>query len=254
MFVAALKMEHELLGLPFLADPTEALGVQGFIKAARRAVPHTPKRKQPITAEMLYAMRREADSANAKDHEYMTAAFCLHDGLMRFSETVKLTVRDVVFDQERGVVYIIIRDSKASRGRDELISLAHYRDCSAASMLRDYWMKNRLFEKPGDAKLFPNVDGKSVLNKSHKAQPSKFVRWLRRVLEKAGYEGSNFSGHSFRAGGAKDLWNRKVPACLIKIAGRWRSDCYRIYIRDHPAANAIVTARAFGDVVRTFGA
>jgi hypothetical protein len=40
----------------------------------------------------------------------------------------------------------------------------------------------------------------------------------------------SFAGHSLRRGGATSLALRGVPDHLIKVLGRWRSDCYQRYL------------------------
>jgi hypothetical protein len=47
-----------------------------------------------------------------------------------------------------------------------------------------------------------------------------------------------FSGHSLRAGGATDLANNGVPHYLIQSIGRWSSDAFKIYLRNHPVLQA----------------
>ena len=44
-------------------------------------------------------------------------------------------------------------------------------------------------------------------------------------------EPDRYKGHSFRIGGATSLARRGVPSHIIQIMGRWRSDCYKLYIR-----------------------
>ena len=46
--------------------------------------------------------------------------------------------------------------------------------------------------------------------------------------------GSTMSGHSMRAGGATALAMAGVPPDLIQAAGRWSSDEFHKYIRQHP--------------------
>ena len=57
---------------------------------------------------------------------------------------------------------------------------------------------------------------------------SWFVHRLQSVL------GSNFAGHSLRSGGATDLALSGVSDDAIQAMGRWSSDTWRIYIREHP--------------------
>ena len=43
--------------------------------------------------------------------------------------------------------------------------------------------------------------------------------------------GVNINTHSFRIGGASAAASRGVPDSVIQMMGRWRSDCFRRYIR-----------------------
>jgi hypothetical protein len=54
-----------------------------------------------------------------------------------------------------------------------------------------------------------------------------------------------YSGHSFRAGGATDLFTARVPYNIIKKFGRWKSDAAMKYYRDElDISNSV--ASAFG--------
>jgi hypothetical protein len=55
-----------------------------------------------------------------------------------------------------------------------------------------------------------------------------FLRYLRRFFP------STISGHSMRAGGATALAAAGVTPALIQAAGRWSSDSFQKYIRQHP--------------------
>lgn len=45
------------------------------------------------------------------------------------------------------------------------------------------------------------------------------------------HDNINLNTHSFRIGGASAAASSGVPDSIIKILGRWSSDCYRRYIR-----------------------
>jgi hypothetical protein len=51
--------------------------------------------------------------------------------------------------------------------------------------------------------------------------------------------------HSFRSGGATDLFHNNCRPLYIKFQGRWKSDAYTIYIRDHPEKRSTEIAKAF---------
>ena len=46
------------------------------------------------------------------------------------------------------------------------------------------------------------------------------------MLETAGVDASDFSGHSFRIGAATTATSRGVEDNMIKTLGRWESDAY----------------------------
>lgn len=70
---------------------------------------------------------------------------------------------------------------------------------------------------------------------------TRFVNYLRQALGEAGYDGSAYSGHSFRSGAATWAASIGIPSDKIQIMGRWSSDAYRLYIRT-PAAEHLAAA------------
>lgn len=60
---------------------------------------------------------------------------------------------------------------------------------------------------------------------------TQFIQYCRRVLNVCGYDSCKYNGHSFRIGAATSAGAGKVEDHLIKILGRWSSDCYCRYIR-----------------------
>ena len=54
---------------------------------------------------------------------------------------------------------------------------------------------------------------------------------LRDVLQHCGILPQHYFSHSFRIGAATTAAAAGIPAWLIKVLGRWSSDCYERYIR-----------------------
>ena len=54
---------------------------------------------------------------------------------------------------------------------------------------------------------------------------------LRSLLLCLGYKEKHYAPHNFRIGTATTAAAAKLTPWLIKTVGRWRSDCYEIYIR-----------------------
>lgn len=46
--------------------------------------------------------------------------------------------------------------------------------------------------------------------------------------------GNNKSGHSMRSGGASAMAQAGLPLDHIQDAGRWSSEAFKTYVRDHP--------------------
>ena len=59
----------------------------------------------------------------------------------------------------------------------------------------------------------------------------QFIGELNRVCHRLKLDASLFSMHSFRIGGATELFRRGVSREIIKILGRWHGLTYEVYIR-----------------------
>ena len=57
------------------------------------------------------------------------------------------------------------------------------------------------------------------------------VSKLRDFLFRLGLHPENYAGHSFRVGAATSAAAAGVPDSLVKVMGRWKSDCFRVYVR-----------------------
>ena len=65
---------------------------------------------------------------------------------------------------------------------------------------------------------------------------SKFLSMLQIVCQKAGLESYGFKGHSFRIGAATTAAAKGIEDHLIQNLGRWKSDCYKTYVRVQPSS------------------
>lgn len=89
------------------------------------------------------------------------------------------------------------------------------------------------------AYLFPSSSSSSPCPKD------AWVAYLRHHLQALGFPADQFSGHSFRSGGATDLWDSGERPRHIQRYGRWLSDAFWLYIRDNPELTAQQIAAAF---------
>ena len=57
-----------------------------------------------------------------------------------------------------------------------------------------------------------------------------FTTKLSKLLEQCGFDGTQYSGHSFRRGGATFALHCGVPGHYIKLQGDWLSNAYERYL------------------------
>ena len=68
----------------------------------------------------------------------------------------------------------------------------------------------------------------------------KLTRETRLLISKGGLNSREFAGHSFRIGAATTAASANLPPWLIKVLGRWSSDCFERYIKTPPSVLAQV--------------
>ena len=83
-----------------------------------------------------------------------------------------------------------------------------------------------------------------MANRVHKTQPwepiarlwanhgvgnGHVVQLLKEVASELGLNAANYSTHSIRIGGSTALLNSGANPLVIKLLGRWLSDCYQSY-------------------------
>ena len=88
-------------------------------------------------------------------------------------------------------------------------------------------MKDYLFQAqpPSSHPLFAFVQPRQWLTRKN------LTTELRTILQHCGLPANNFYSHSFRIGAATTAAKAGLPPWLIKVLGRWSSDCYERYIR-----------------------
>lgn len=226
---------------------------RGLMKYDRSPV----RRKLPITLHRLLEMLKHAPLTDLRNLQYVPMAFLAHDGLLRYSELHNLTCGDLAFTSG-DTVELTIRISKTTHDKPpEVITLDSYMihgtSFCAVSLLRSYYDRLKAAHYDwgrSDHPLFPDIrTGRLFVRPTPKTH---FVAWTQARLAQAGHDASKYSGHSFRSGGATDLYGAGAHSRTIKIAGRWSSEAYVIYIRDHPEEAARNIAKAYQYVI-TYG-
>jgi integrase len=211
------------------------------------------KRKAPITlnilAKLVHGLNFQQD---LKAFQFSAMMFTAHDACLRLKELLALRWSDISWVTKAGQptkVRIRIRVSK-SRYEEaaETLEIPLYQleghPLCAVSFLWAYMSDSRVQGRQGgdeEAFLFPNIrSGKG-------AQPRQaFVNWVQARLSVNGFTAAQFGGHSFRAGGATDLFKGHAPEVITRMIGRWRSrEAYLLYIRFEPEQQATIVSEAY---------
>ena len=233
-------------------DEESILRLEDLITGLKKFDRSTPRRKLPMTHQVIADIAATADLSTVHDYQCITMCKVAHDALLRGVELMTLKVGDLVWSQDQQQVTIALHLSKVNKtGPPEQVTLHDYGPTSAVAFLREYLRIMRFQEQrlTSAQPLWPIVAETTGEVAWHRpTSKTRFVGYVRVLLERAGYESKLYSGHSFRSGGATDLWaTHRCRARTIQLFGRWKSDAYRLYIRDNPQATAeeVSAAMAF---------
>ena len=141
-----------------------------------------------------------------------------------FDPASHMTFNDVAVDSHTSptIMRIRLKVSKCDpfrRGVDIVLGRTYTDLCPVVAMLHYMAIRGN-----ADGPLFKFQDGCPLTK-------PKLVSALREALSAAGYDSSQFSGHSFRIGAASTAASQGLEDSTIKTLGRWQSDAYLRYIR-----------------------
>jgi hypothetical protein len=218
--------------------------------------------KKPFTLELIM---RIINILNLNNDEELLFALCMllcHNGLFRSAELFSgLQVNKLVWNHRDKCVTVQIDRSKRNQaGGPQFILISDYNGLSAYKLLVEWFDRHKLWNQP-ELYILPRIISTSNNNYKRDTLKSRRInldftmsgsiywwrRWIVKGCGKIGLDSKYYSGHSFRAGGATDLFTARVPFHIIKKMGRWKSDssCMRYYRDDIDIAEAV--ALAFGN-------
>lgn len=245
--LALLKRANREAGHTYISEADEAR-LQDVISGLKKFDRTAPRRKLPMTADLLARVEPFLPLSTQSGFQVATMQRVAHDGLLRGSELVQLKRGHCQWSADGDSVTIMIHLSKANKvGPPEPVTLINYGPSSAVAYLKEYWRGLNMSEQPANAPLWPK------LGHARRVPLTKndFVKAARQALQHAGLNPQLYSGHSYRSGGATDLWaSQRVRPRDIQLFGRWRSDAFYLYIRDHPHERAQTIADAFASFQR----
>jgi hypothetical protein len=193
------------------------------------------------------AMQAVADLSNHQDFQLVTMCRVARDALLRGVELCKLLIGEVTWNASRTEATLHLHYSKAHKERSapERVIISDYGPGSGVAFLREYFRVMGLDTKAPAYPLWPFIDDLGSVSWTTSTSKYKFILRSRHLLERAGFPSKHFAGHSYRSGGATDLWeSQRCRPLTLKLHGRWKSEAYRLYIRDNPHQTAQEVARA----------
>ena len=212
-----------------------------FLNGVRR---HTISRRHyrlPFRKrEMRLLLEATSRCAFTEHVQYMfkAAILCAYFGCLRVSEYTLTKFNTDTFLRRKDVKFIVDNQGKLSRIKlrlrrtkttqfgsiiyVDIFSAADKRYCPVHALFR----YNQYFNQTHD------MDSPFFHTSSQPLTNRKFGSLLKTVVEYAGLDSKRYSSHSLRAGGATVAADSGAPSWVVQRLGRWKSDCYKIYIRN----------------------
>ena len=213
--------------------------LQRLLKGFKRTSDNTRRKREPMTISILSQLYDILKPMLSEDLDTVMiwASFTLaFFGFLRVSEFTSptpakagssLTVRDVSFTPNIAnptSISVTIKQSKTDPFREgTTLTIAKSKShVCAVEALREYLLQRNPQNEHEPLFTLQNGEAltRTVLNSN-----------IRTLLLCLGYQHKHYAPHSFRIGAATTAAAANLPPWLIKTLGRWRSDCYEVYIR-----------------------
>ena len=235
-YLAAVRHFHIRYG--FKLNFQKMLRLQLVLRGIKRSQGDQIRVRLPITIhhlQLFYMMLAMPTTTNYDSLMLWAAMTLAFFGFLRlgeltcnskFNSDIHLTPEDVVFSpgpQPSTSMFIRIKESKTDPfrvGHTITVGATNTFLCPVFAMKQ--YLARRQIVSIGP--LFVNASGKPLTKHALTSETRKF-------LAQAGFNASNFAGHSYRIGAATTAASAKLPSWLIKTLGRWSSDCYERYIQ-----------------------
>ena len=237
LYLVAVQDLHRELNFPLKLIEMHRL--QKVLTGIKRLTPTKRLDRFPITLTVLHSIHShlKPELSHNLNHVMLWAAFTLaFFGFLRSSEftchgpfdpSVHLTCNDITLlpnSHSPSHMLVHIKQSKTDpfrQGHTITIAKSSSPICSVMAM-KDYLFQA---QPTSSQPLFTFIQPQQWLTQNN------LTTELRSILQHCGLPAHNFYSHSFRIGAATTAAKAGLPPWLIKVLGRWSSDCYERYIR-----------------------
>jgi hypothetical protein len=229
VYLAAVRSLHIELGYD---NPLS--GCQRLTRAVKAIsiTSEAPKQKLPITLDILFKIE-ETMNDNFDSNVLWAAMTLAHFGCLRageltvpsvmsFDPLIHLSVGDVNFSQlDPNTPYMSVfikrsKTDKSNKGFNVYIGCSGTNVCALCAVKK---LLSNYAHRDLHLPLF-EFSNHIVLTKS------LFVKHTRTYMSLIGLDPKQFSGHSYRSGGATSAAAAGLSDWEVKLLGRWTSDAY----------------------------
>jgi hypothetical protein len=237
-FAAGIKAWHLLHGRPWLVQPDELKATLGGATVLAPSASKRPKR-QPFTPEFISTIRNHLNLDKPLDAAVFACMTTTFYCIARLGEFTVRTVKG--FDPKKHVSRAGMVESTDRNGLPVTNFMLPSTKTSPLSGEGTYWaaqegptdpkaaMDNHIrvnAARPGDHLFaWKHEKGLRPLSKS------EFLKKLSSTTTAAGLP--DLKGHGLRIGGTLEYLLRGVPFDVVKTMGRWSSESFTLYLRDH---------------------
>ena len=273
---SALKFVCETRSKAWLGK-LDAARCSRLVKGLKKLAPHFAKQAAPLTLSMIVAAivvlapefelapsdprRRAGRKYELWFTQWVTRCLCAHSCMLRaddhdykqataWKNMVKGLVIFTPSVQELKMMVVWIPPGKANAKPEPTFHHCEQHVGCFAAWMRHYWIMLQFDSQNRKAMLWPQIVGDQV-NWNIPWHVKSFVSLTKTLLKRAGVDPfyvDQITGHSWRCGGLTDYLAAGAPDSFVKLQGRWRSECYRVYLRYSFAYGSEVSARLFASM------
>ena len=231
--LSSIKFLHEFTGYPY---PGESFNFKVLLRGLKRKLSKSTKQALPITPEMLILMYQHINIENPFELAHWTSFLFALRLLYRKSSIAPKSFQS--FDVEtglsrqkallfNGVVLVYQNFSKTNQFMSSTrVTPLVPGNIVALDPVFHYQKLVSQNEVPRTYPAFTFLDMGGVKCVTHKS----FTNFLKILLSKIGLNPKDWSGHSFRRGGASLLYRLGIDPLTIQACGDWSTDTFLHYI------------------------
>lgn len=238
-YLNIIRLLHRQWDLPNPLENNFALTC--VLSGIRRALGDSVNRKAPITPHMLLGILGTLDLTLPLHCNVWAAALVMFYAMLRrsnvlpnnkssFNAAKHLRRQDVTLQSDCVVIKIRWTKTIQFQQRNLTIPLPRLFNNPLCPLQATF--------KAFSETLAAEPSGPAFVTTSSKNSPpltiDTFLSIIRTSLQSLGLDSKNFSGHSFRRGGATWAYQCGLPVDTIRQIGDWKSNAYTKYIFDSP--------------------